>query len=214
VSIAPSTGFIGTRLANLGEVTNKGVELSVFGSPVQTRNFGWDARVNLATNANKLVSFGIVGKTVDTPTGQPFATVQQHRPGYPLGGYWVISPATGADGRPVLTNRGLAAQFPVGWTRARRYSVSPRRRTRSDLELLTVFRRHSAIYGFWSTTRAANMIFNQRSGTLRVRVRRTTTAGDEQTRPRGSRRRWLRHRSCLKRARGVSQRSRHPSGLQ
>ena len=55
VSIAPSTGFIGTRLANLGEVTNKGIELSVFGTPVQTRNFGWDARVNLSTNANKLI---------------------------------------------------------------------------------------------------------------------------------------------------------------
>jgi hypothetical protein len=103
VSIAPSTGFIGTRLANLGEVTNKGVELSVFGSPVQLRNFAWDARVNLATNANKLVSFGIPGKLVDTPTGQPYGTVQQHRPGYPLGGYWVTPPQRGPDGAPLLT---------------------------------------------------------------------------------------------------------------
>jgi TonB-linked SusC/RagA family outer membrane protein len=103
VSIAPSTGFIGTRLANLGEVTNKGVELSLFGSPVQTRNFSWDARVNLSTNANKLIDFGIPGKLVDTPTGQPYGTVQQHRPGYPLGGFWVTPPQRGPDGAPLLT---------------------------------------------------------------------------------------------------------------
>jgi TonB-linked SusC/RagA family outer membrane protein len=103
VSIAPSTGFIGTRLANLGEVTNKGVELSVFGAPVQLRNFSWDTRVNLATNANKLVSFGVPGKVLDTPTGQPYGSVQQHRIGYPLGGYWVTPPQRGPDGAPLLT---------------------------------------------------------------------------------------------------------------
>jgi TonB-dependent starch-binding outer membrane protein SusC len=103
VSIAPSTGFIGTRLANLGEVTNKGIELSVFGSPLQLKNFSWDTRVNVSTNQNKLVSFGVPGKTVDTPTGQPYGAVQQHRPGYPLGGYWVTPPQRGPDGAPLLT---------------------------------------------------------------------------------------------------------------
>ncbi len=118
VSIAPSTGFIGTRLANLGEVTNKGIELSVFGAPVQTRNFGWDSRINVATNANKLVNFGIIGKTVDTPTGQPFATVQQHRPGYPLGGYWVTPYQRAADGSPLIVNN--APVYNAGDS-ARRY---------------------------------------------------------------------------------------------
>jgi TonB-linked SusC/RagA family outer membrane protein len=107
VSIAPSTGFIGTRLSNLGEVTNKGIELSLFGAPVQARNFSWDTRLNVATNANKLLSFGIVGKTVDTPTGQAFGSVQQHRPGYPLGGYWVTPPQRGPDGAPLLTATGV-----------------------------------------------------------------------------------------------------------
>ena len=126
VSIAPSTGFIGTRLANLGEVTNKGIELSVFGAPVQLKNFGWDMRVNVATNANKLTSFGVVGKTVDTPTGQPFATVQQHRPGYPLGGYWVTPPQRAADGSPIIVNG--APVYNAGDT-ARRY-IGPSTPTR------------------------------------------------------------------------------------
>ena len=126
VSIAPSTGFIGTRLANLGEVTNKGIELSLFGAPVQLKNFGWDMRVNVATNANKLTSFGVVGKTVDTPTGQPFATVQQHRPGYPLGGYWVTPPQRAADGSPIIVNG--APVYNAGDT-ARRY-IGPSTPTR------------------------------------------------------------------------------------
>jgi TonB-dependent starch-binding outer membrane protein SusC len=109
VSIAPSTGFIGTRTGNLGEVTNKGIELSVFGSPVQTRNFSWDTRVNVSTNANKLVDFGVPGKVVDNGGTQSYGTVQQHRVGYPLGGYWVTPPQRGPDGAPLLT----AANAPI-----------------------------------------------------------------------------------------------------
>ena len=127
VSIAPSTGFIGTRLANLGEVTNKGIELSVFGSPVQLRDFAWDSRVNVSTNANKLISFGIPGKTVDTPSGQAFGSVQQHRPGYPLGGYWVTPPQRGPDGAPLLTATGQPIYNPGD--SARRY-IGPSTPTR------------------------------------------------------------------------------------
>jgi len=92
VSIAPSTGFLGTRLTNLGEVNNSGVELSLFGTPVDRPNVRWDARINLATNRNELVSFGIPGKVVENPSGQAYGVVQQHRPGYPLGGFWVAPP--------------------------------------------------------------------------------------------------------------------------
>ena len=103
VAFAPSVGFPGSRLANLGEVTNKGVELSVFGSPVQMRNFAWDTRVNFSTNSNKLVDFGIPNVVVQNPTGQAYGVVQQHRAGYPLGGYWITPPQRGPDGAPLLT---------------------------------------------------------------------------------------------------------------
>ena len=127
VSIAASTGFIGSRLSNLGEVTNKGLELSVFGTPVQLRNFSWDSRLNIATNTNELVSFGIEGKTLDTPTGQAYGSVQQHRPGFPLGGYWVTPPQRGPDGAPLLTSTGQPI-YNAGDT-ARRY-IGPSTPTR------------------------------------------------------------------------------------
>lgn len=89
VAIAPSAGFIGSRWANLGEVRNSGIELSLFGTPVESYNFRWDTRLNYATNKNVLESFGIADKTEETPGGQAYGAVQQHRPGYPLGGFWV-----------------------------------------------------------------------------------------------------------------------------
>jgi TonB-linked SusC/RagA family outer membrane protein len=159
VSIAPSTGFIGTRLANLGEVTNKGIELSVFGSPVQLRNFSWDSRVNVSTNANKLVSFGVAGKTVDTPTGQAFGTVQQHRPGYPLGGYWVTPPQRGPDGAPLLTATNQPIYNP-GDT-ARRY-IGPSTPTReigfsNTFTVLKYFRVYALL-----DYKGGHYIFNQK----------------------------------------------------
>lgn len=89
VAIPPSAGFIGSRWANLGEVNNSGIELSLFGTPVDAYNFRWDTRLSYATNDNVLKTFGIADKTVETPGGQAYGSVQQHRPGYPLGGFWV-----------------------------------------------------------------------------------------------------------------------------
>jgi len=119
ISIPPSTGFISSRLTNLGEVNNRGIELSLFGTPIRGRRFAWDTRLNIATNRNKLVSFGIADKQFETPGGQAYGSVQQHRVGYPLGGFWVTPPQRGPDGAALLTTAG-AAIFNPGDT-ARRY---------------------------------------------------------------------------------------------
>ena len=159
VSVAPSTGFISSRLTNLGEVTNKGLELSVFGTPVQTKNFSWDSRVNLATNANKLIDFGVPGKTLDTPTGQAYAVVQQHRPGYPLGGYWVIPPLRAPDGSALLTSAG-AAQFPTADSARRYYGTSTPTREIGISNTFTLFR-YFRLYGLVDY-KGGHVIFNQK----------------------------------------------------
>ena len=161
VAIAPSTGFTvpATRLTNLGEVTNKGLEISLFGSPVQARRIGWDTRVNYSTNSNKLISFGLPGKVLETPTGQPYATVQQHRPGYPLGGYWVIPPLRAADGSALLTSAG-AAQFPVGDTARRYYGQSSPQHEIGFSNTLTLFR-YVRLYALLDY-KGGHKIFNQK----------------------------------------------------
>jgi hypothetical protein len=133
--------------------------LSVFGAPVQLRNFTWDTRVNVATNANKLVSFGFPGKVLDTPTGQPFGTVQQHRAGYPLGGYWVIPPQRGPDGAPLLTATN-APIYNTGDT-ARRY-IGPSVPTREVgfSNTFTMFR-YFRVYALLDY-KGGHYIFNQK----------------------------------------------------
>lgn len=119
ISVPASTGFISSRLTNLGSVNNKGVEVALFATPVLRRSISWDTRVSLSANKNRLLGFNVLGKTLDTPSGQPYGSVQQHREGYPLGAYWVTPPLRASDGSALLTSAG-AAQFPAGDT-ARRY---------------------------------------------------------------------------------------------
>ncbi|HEX2722693.1 MAG TPA: SusC/RagA family TonB-linked outer membrane protein [Gemmatimonadaceae bacterium] len=119
ISIAPSTGFISSQLVNLGKVNNRGVELALTGTPIQNSRVNWNMRLNFSTNRNELVSFGTPGKILETPGSQAYGSVQQHRVGYPLGGYWVTPPQRAADGSAILTPTG-AAIFNPGDT-ARRY---------------------------------------------------------------------------------------------
>ncbi|WP_417363585.1 SusC/RagA family TonB-linked outer membrane protein [Galbibacter sp.] len=55
VPVDPGTGY-GYFRENVGEITNKGFELLVGGTPVDSENFSWDVSINIAKNENKLVS--------------------------------------------------------------------------------------------------------------------------------------------------------------
>lgn len=84
VPVAPSTGFTGSVLRNVGSIANSGLEVSVSGSPVRNPTLIWDAQVTFSTNKNELVNMG---------EDRPFIPVgyrdsQRHQAGFPLGGYW------------------------------------------------------------------------------------------------------------------------------
>ena len=103
VAPAPSGGFVASRLDNLGKVTNSGFEVGINASPIDLDDLRWDSRITLATNKNRLVSFGIPGLTRQTPSGQAYTPGwQQHREGYPLGGYWLGRPLLDANGQMQL----------------------------------------------------------------------------------------------------------------
>jgi hypothetical protein len=93
-TISRASGF-GTTDVNVGELTNKGVEILLTGTPVR-RAVTWDISLNLAKNKNKVISLlpGITELVLEEPrtrnvfikhiVGQPFGTitgrVQQHGP--------------------------------------------------------------------------------------------------------------------------------------
>jgi len=107
VDDAPSSGWTGSHLVNVGEINNQGLELAITTTPYQSPNVEWDLVASIGTNSNKLVSFG------RDANGNPilpneedrfgaFASVQRHREGYPLGGYWSTPYKRDANGQPVL----------------------------------------------------------------------------------------------------------------
>jgi outer membrane receptor protein involved in Fe transport len=53
----PSEGFTANRLTNVGEIENKGMELSLDLSLIQRANFGWDVGGSFSTNSSEVLSW-------------------------------------------------------------------------------------------------------------------------------------------------------------
>lgn len=52
--ISTTTGFEQATV-NSGEISNKGIELSLTGTPIETKNLSWDITLNFSKNVNKVV---------------------------------------------------------------------------------------------------------------------------------------------------------------
>ncbi len=111
IPVPPSSGFGGddfdgtayrTRLENAGEIANSGVELSLFGTPVQGRNFNWDTRLGFSMNDNELVDLG----GLEPQLRGSFATTQWIKEGYPLGSYFGVKAQQNPDGTYVKDANG------------------------------------------------------------------------------------------------------------
>ena len=86
VATSTATGY-SSKFVNAGEVQNKGVELSVYGTPVQTPNFSWTVNVNFSSNRSKVLSLYEDSKnlqlgsfqggvSVNATKGEPYGTIQ------------------------------------------------------------------------------------------------------------------------------------------
>lgn len=86
VSVSAATGYT-SKYVNAGEVQNKGIELSVYATPVRTQNFSWTVNVNWTRNRNKVISLYNDSKnlqigsfqsgvSINATLGQPYGTIQ------------------------------------------------------------------------------------------------------------------------------------------
>jgi len=55
LAVSRATGY-NSKYLNAGDVENRGVELTLLGSPIKSNNFSWDIFVNWTKNKNKVVS--------------------------------------------------------------------------------------------------------------------------------------------------------------
>lgn len=94
IPLSQATGFA-TETTNLGGLTNKGLELTINGTPLRSKDFSWDLNFNITNNKN----------TVDAiPAGQPqipYGTGLILKPGYDIQSFYLrqwagVDPATGS----------------------------------------------------------------------------------------------------------------------
>lgn len=76
--LPPSLGFATNPFVNIGEVSNKGWEISLYGQPINTPNLSWDVRVGMSTLDSKVTDLGDVS---------PFGTVNKVTVGYQAGAW-------------------------------------------------------------------------------------------------------------------------------
>lgn len=86
VNISTATGYA-SKYVNAGNVQNKGIEASVFFTPIRTQDFSWTVNVNWTRNRSKVLSLfekttnllitsSQSGVTINGTVGQPYGTIQ------------------------------------------------------------------------------------------------------------------------------------------
>jgi len=122
VVISPATGYT-NRYVNAGEVQNKGLEISLTGSPVATSNFSWNATVNWSKNRSKIVSLyegvsnlqlyatGTQNVTLNARVGQPYGVWYGSNFIY-LNGERVINQKTGAYEKTSTSDQIIGNMLP------------------------------------------------------------------------------------------------------
>jgi TonB-linked SusC/RagA family outer membrane protein len=86
VVVSTSTGY-NSKFLNAGTIENRGVELALYGTPVQTQDFSWTVNVNWSKNENEVVELfegaeNLVlgsfqgGVSINATVGQPYGTIR------------------------------------------------------------------------------------------------------------------------------------------
>jgi hypothetical protein len=87
VSVSYATGY-NSKYVNAGEIQNKGIEVSLRGTPVQVSGFQWNITLNFAKNLNEVISLqegitnlrlnpvGLQACSINARVGEPYGTIQ------------------------------------------------------------------------------------------------------------------------------------------
>jgi TonB-linked SusC/RagA family outer membrane protein len=109
--VAPSLGFPGLQPVNIGEVMNRGFEVSVSTTPVTAKNVRWDVVFGMSHNNNKILDMAGLPDINAAPN-------QYHRQGFPVAAYFeqVVVSAEIVNGVPtnLMCDSGRDGGFQGG----------------------------------------------------------------------------------------------------
>lgn len=137
--LAPSLGVSTTRFQNLGEVSNKGVELLLTARILDRPDLGWNVTASAWGNRNRLIELGEGITPIIFGLG---GASQRHEEGYPLGGYWDYS-YTFND----ANGDGLIAPSEITVAPAQSYQGTPFPTQGGTVSTEVTFLRHFRLYG-------------------------------------------------------------------
>ncbi len=117
--IVPSLGTTTTQFFNLGQVSNRGIELRLDSRIIDRPNFAWDLTLSGSVTRNNLDELGLGVEPIT------LGFVQRHVEGFPLGGLWdrPILSFNDANGNNIIE----PGEYQIGDTAVYRGSALPTR---------------------------------------------------------------------------------------
>lgn len=132
-SVPVSSGY-STAYVNAGQIDNKGIELSITGFPVMTKDFSWQTTFNLAHNSNEVVELmeGVTSVQLAGSGKYGYVELVEGEPVGVLTGYaWKRDEETGKyivddNGLPVSTDEFVEVgnynpKVTMGWSNTFKY---------------------------------------------------------------------------------------------
>jgi TonB-linked SusC/RagA family outer membrane protein len=111
-NISTASGYT-TALLNVGELSNKGVELLLTGTPVRSGELNWNVSYNVAYNKSEIIALAEGLNTIQVGTGIGGGSIQ-NVVGRPYGAIWGYKMAKNADGQTIFnSNSGYELRSEV-----------------------------------------------------------------------------------------------------
>ena len=107
IPIPVGTNFSNYLLTNVGSMENKGVEVSLSGTPILEKDLSWEVGVNLTYNKNEITKLTISddpsypGVNTGGIAGGVGNTIQKYLVGYPSRIFFLFSQVLDANGNPI-----------------------------------------------------------------------------------------------------------------
>lgn len=107
VPVPAGTNLTNEILTNIGNLENRGIEVSLFGKPIAKEDMSWDVGVNFTYNKNEITKLtasddpNYLGYKVGDIAGGVGNTVQIHSVGKPAFSYFVYEQVYDANGKPI-----------------------------------------------------------------------------------------------------------------
>jgi len=107
IVVPAGTNFKNRILTNVGNLENKGVELSLTGRPIVTKDFFWELNFNMSYNKNEITKLTrvsdstFIGINTGGISGDVGRNIQIHSENYPSSSFFVFEQVYDQNGQPI-----------------------------------------------------------------------------------------------------------------